>query len=427
MRNYTQVETHLIVDIDMELTRKELYNLVWSEPMTTLCKRFGLSDNGLRKHCKAMNIPMPQIGYWSKINAGQKLAKTELPVESKSVKKSTTLNEVDSTNEEKVNLSTPPNRFKLRELEISNGDITIYTVPEVLYAKDPLIIDTKEKYRQENENIHLTRNPYKSEIKSTLNISVDYKSINRALLIYETLIKALRSRGHDIKIKDYNTYAVVNGEEISISITEKTKQDPTTQDRYGRNVTIFSGELSLNIKYNYWYKFTFKNKSTINDTKFTRLEDKLIAIVANLEVNSEQMKEERIDAERREIIRKEEERIRQEFKARQKKELNEFKSLFSMAELLHKTNILRQYVSTYEQFVIEHGEMNETISNKLQWAKEKADWLDPFISKEDLYLDEYDKNDILQPESPKYNSWRYEDSSSSYHNYSFWSNPFRRR
>ena len=41
----------------MELTRKELYDLVWSEPMTTICKRFGLSDNGLRKRCKSMNIP----------------------------------------------------------------------------------------------------------------------------------------------------------------------------------------------------------------------------------------------------------------------------------------------------------------------------------------------------------------------------------
>lgn len=30
----------------MELTRKELYDLVWSEPMTTLCKRFGITDNG---------------------------------------------------------------------------------------------------------------------------------------------------------------------------------------------------------------------------------------------------------------------------------------------------------------------------------------------------------------------------------------------
>ena len=51
----------------MELTRKELYDLVWSEPMTTICKRFGLSDNGLRKRCKSMNIPTPPLGYWAKL------------------------------------------------------------------------------------------------------------------------------------------------------------------------------------------------------------------------------------------------------------------------------------------------------------------------------------------------------------------------
>ena len=42
-----------------EKTDEELYDLVWSEPMTTVCKRFGISDNGLRKHCKSMNIPTP--------------------------------------------------------------------------------------------------------------------------------------------------------------------------------------------------------------------------------------------------------------------------------------------------------------------------------------------------------------------------------
>ena len=57
----------------MELTRKELYDLVWAEPMTTICKRFGLSDNGLRKHCKSMNIPTPPAGYWAKIKFGKKV------------------------------------------------------------------------------------------------------------------------------------------------------------------------------------------------------------------------------------------------------------------------------------------------------------------------------------------------------------------
>ena len=57
----------------MELTRKELYDLVWSEPMTTICKRFGLSDNGLRKRCKSMNIPTPPLGYWAKLKYGKQV------------------------------------------------------------------------------------------------------------------------------------------------------------------------------------------------------------------------------------------------------------------------------------------------------------------------------------------------------------------
>ena len=48
------------------LSREELYELVWSEPLLTLSKRFGLSDNGLRKRCKAMNVPTPPRGYWQR-------------------------------------------------------------------------------------------------------------------------------------------------------------------------------------------------------------------------------------------------------------------------------------------------------------------------------------------------------------------------
>ena len=37
------------------------------------------------------------------------------------------------------------NPYKQRELEICSGDISCFKVPEVLYAKNPLIIDTKKK------------------------------------------------------------------------------------------------------------------------------------------------------------------------------------------------------------------------------------------------------------------------------------------
>src|SRR5215472_1696251 len=48
------------------LFRKELYELVWSEPMKNLCVRFGISDVALKKTCARAQIPTPDRGYWAK-------------------------------------------------------------------------------------------------------------------------------------------------------------------------------------------------------------------------------------------------------------------------------------------------------------------------------------------------------------------------
>ena len=36
-----------------------MYDLVWSEPMLSLSKKYNISDVGLRKTCIRMSIPMP--------------------------------------------------------------------------------------------------------------------------------------------------------------------------------------------------------------------------------------------------------------------------------------------------------------------------------------------------------------------------------
>lgn len=59
--------------------RSALYEEVWSEPLVALAKKYGLSDNGLRKICKKMNIPLPSAGHWAKIAAGQQIQRTLLP------------------------------------------------------------------------------------------------------------------------------------------------------------------------------------------------------------------------------------------------------------------------------------------------------------------------------------------------------------
>lgn len=54
-----------------EFTRKELYDLVWSQPMRTVAASLGISDVALAKHCKKAGIPLPQRGYWAKKQAGK--------------------------------------------------------------------------------------------------------------------------------------------------------------------------------------------------------------------------------------------------------------------------------------------------------------------------------------------------------------------
>jgi hypothetical protein len=44
------------------IKREELYEQVWSVPIWMLCQQYGLSDNGLRKVCKRLNVPVPQGG-----------------------------------------------------------------------------------------------------------------------------------------------------------------------------------------------------------------------------------------------------------------------------------------------------------------------------------------------------------------------------
>lgn len=61
------------------ITREELYEAVWTESVQTLAKALGISDVGLAKICKKLNVPRPQRGYWAKPKAARKLLKKPLP------------------------------------------------------------------------------------------------------------------------------------------------------------------------------------------------------------------------------------------------------------------------------------------------------------------------------------------------------------
>ena len=61
------------------VSREALYEAVWTDAVTLVAPRYGLSDVGLVKICKKLGIPVPPRGYWAKIKAGRPSHKRPLP------------------------------------------------------------------------------------------------------------------------------------------------------------------------------------------------------------------------------------------------------------------------------------------------------------------------------------------------------------
>lgn len=55
----------------MSVTREELYEQVWAEPMLAVAARHEVSSSFLARVCRRLNVPTPARGYWAKRAAGK--------------------------------------------------------------------------------------------------------------------------------------------------------------------------------------------------------------------------------------------------------------------------------------------------------------------------------------------------------------------
>ncbi|MFV0294930.1 MAG: hypothetical protein ACK5JT_02285 [Hyphomicrobiaceae bacterium] len=62
-----------------KLSRVELYDLVWSQPLKDLPEIVGASATSVKNTCRKFDIPVPDRGYWAKIKAGKSTKRVPLP------------------------------------------------------------------------------------------------------------------------------------------------------------------------------------------------------------------------------------------------------------------------------------------------------------------------------------------------------------
>jgi hypothetical protein len=77
-------QRRLAIAVSHQHDREKIYQEVWSEPITQIAKRYGVSDVAFRKRCRKLMIPLPGLGYWAKKAAG-KPVQTQPPLPDLSV------------------------------------------------------------------------------------------------------------------------------------------------------------------------------------------------------------------------------------------------------------------------------------------------------------------------------------------------------
>ncbi|HLN20930.1 MAG TPA: hypothetical protein VK213_07560 [Bacteroidales bacterium] len=361
------------------LTRKELYDLVWTEPLSRLAKKYKISDNGLRKICKRMNIPIPAMGHWQKIQYGKKVIVTKLPTKYEGKDEIT----LDEKREGDSDVDSPIVQQRMLIQTIENTKDLPLRVPDRLSSRPDKLIRSTMDYYDAVRRYYKSHHGTHPDRINVLNIEVQEESRQRAFRLLDTIIKVLRYRNHDIIADHFTTYAKIGDEQVKFRLREKQRVSDI-KTSYGGQQVESTGEFVFVIDIRSYHRKEVKDGHE-------PIESKISTIIAILELEGKRMKEERIAAEIRRKKWEEQQRIERELKERQDKEAHAFKKLFLQAIRLHQSNILRNYIQTVEENAVKKGTVSEELKIWMDWAEKKVAWYDPLINDPDPLLNDHHK------------------------------------
>lgn len=359
----------------VRITREELHQRVWAQPMSTLALEFGTSDVALAKTCRKAKVPVPGRGYWAQKAAGKRVRTLPLP----------TLHDSDRETLRKVEFwprarPEPPAAPIAEQIAFEARPDNRIEVPGTLRKPHPLVRSALEALERSTDS-HRTDGYLGNWQVRHLDVEVSKPMLQRALRIMDAVVKAFEARGWEVALgrDDRNSYVTILGQRVPFGIREPRQQAPIPQaerrsydPRYREEP---SGRLALVLR-EYWGRSV---KKGITETETRPLEGRLNDfMVAALALAHERAEWERRRQESEEKQRRNE-RARLEEQRRREAEAARVKALEDQAERWRRSRAIRDYVAAVRAEAEAQGALAESggLAAWLQWAEEHARSLDP--------------------------------------------------
>ena len=441
----------------MKVNRKTIYKECWETSCAAVQRKYNLKPLVFKEICRLYEIPTPTQAYWLALHYGKGEAiKPELPplppnCESEEIeldiyttKKEKSTTSKSSVREAKQNIKIEePVSHTIKHVSgyeadvqmleqklaaiskdsnqkqgtTSPSEISPFIVPDILTPKHPLILDTIAKHREteyyDEHGWKVKQNPFKCKSDHYLSLYVTRESFDRAMRIYTAIVLGAESLGYSIiarndkKDKD-GTFIMIQGEEIGITLEEKNKRiENPDSSSYNKYLYVPSSFLCVKIL----REHRWESPAVIQDTKKTRLEDKIEHILICAKNEAESRKEYRRQQEiaEAEWKRKEEEKriaeeLRKKKEAERKSERKKLQSLLIEVERYHVAVKMREYIEAFKESIKKQDiQISTEIEEDIFWMENKTAWMDPFTNRQDEYLTEDDYKEIIYPqkEEPK--------------------------
>jgi hypothetical protein len=400
----------------VRLTREQLYELVWAEPVTRLAKRWGVSDVAVAKWCRKLSVPRPGRGYWARVQAGHKGGRRPLPPARAGQRTEVC---VSSGPERTIPEPTPVSETlpaDLKELFLAfDPPAARIEVPAELVDPHKLVARTQSTFRNaraDDGGILIARGRWH------LDVQVTRETLDRALKILDALLKALEQRGIRVSVKDTDdkgqefrrTTASVLGEKVEFDLSEKVQRSARPLTREEKQKLAKDPYYWIEDKYLYTPTGSLRLRiaetnlgfrASWSDGKRQQLEDHLNDFAKALILTVNKRRLDRAEAERRQRKWEEEARRRREAEKAWELESRQRKALDVLDERWRKSGRIREFVAAVQQNATEgHGPIDpeSDLARWVEWAAAYADTLDPFKDAPFLALFERTARDVqLEP------------------------------
>lgn len=332
-----------------ELTRADLFDLVWSEALGKVGERVGVSDVAVAKACKKHGVPLPKQGHWAR--------------DPKNRDRQPKLPSVSEERLDTVYFDPPPSRSPTPAVPEPQTSIEIAV--DVSKCK-PIVRTTHRVLKKASEEKGLLIKP-RNEV--ALDLRVSKASLERALRIFDAIIRATEERGGRWEVTASETRLHALGGSIEINMLERRKQSfsPSTFPGYSQQNLDATGELSIR-EGNYECRL-----AALSDRAKTPLEGKIsAAVTALLELCAKDRERTARWAQKQAEYERQQEAERQAARLKQEEAIR-LERLILAARAHEDARLIRELCLATESA---EG-MDDERRSWLVWARDEAARLDP--------------------------------------------------